>query len=123
MTRGFVSRRLALSVGQRLFLGLLPSLLAVALVVGLAYYGEYGRQAPGQVVFAAGVLAVASLVMTWMNTRYLARRIARLAGTGATRGTDGGAGGADELDRIEQVVDELGTALSASEAERAQAEV
>jgi hypothetical protein len=89
-------------------------------VIGLAYYGDYGRQAPQVVVLAAGALAVASLAATWMNTRYLARRITRLAGT--TPSIEQDAGGADELDRIEQVVDQLGSALTASEAEHVRAE-
>jgi signal transduction histidine kinase len=121
VTRGYTSGRPALSVGQRLFLGLLPSLLAVELVVGLAYYGEYGRQAPGRVVLGAAALALASLAMTWVNTRYLASRIARLA-SAKTGGATTSPSGADELDRIEQVVDQLGSALSASEVGRRQAE-
>lgn len=110
-----------LLIGQRLFLGLAPALLAVALVLGLAYYGEYGREAPAVIVVGAGVLAVASLALTWLNARAIARRLARLAGpapvTAARRGGD--AAGEDELDRIEATVDRLGSALSASEAERA----
>jgi signal transduction histidine kinase len=123
MTPAFVRRVVALSVGQRLFLGLLPSLLAVALVIGLAYWGEYGRTAPELVVVGAAVLAVASLAVTWRNTRYLAARIARLAGTGegtlSPRAAHGMTGGADELDRIEQVVDQLWSALTVAESERA----
>ena len=81
MTAGRAPHRIALSVGQRLFLGLLPALLAVALVVALAYWGEYGRTAPDLVVIGAALLAVVSLGVTWGNTRFLAARIARLATT------------------------------------------
>ncbi|QJR36304.1 hypothetical protein [Gemmatimonas groenlandica] len=107
-----------MTVGQRLFLALVPSLLAVALALGLAYYGQYARTAPELVVVGASILAIASLVVTWLNTRYLARRITRLAGPSAagTRDTP------DELDRIEQVVDQLGSALSVSKAESAKAQ-
>ena len=120
MTSGFMRRRTTLTVGRRLFLGLLPALLAVLLAVGLAYYGEYQRQAPALIVLGAAVLAVASLVVTWINTRYLSARIMRLTGTmPEADGRRGESGGTDEFDRIERVVDHLGSALSASEAERA----
>ena len=127
MTGTWVRRRVALSVGQRLFLGLLPSLLALALVVGLAYWGQYAHTVPGLIVAAAAVLAVASLGMTWLNTRYLAARIARLAGTGAgatlsPRASAGRTSTTDELDRIELVVDSLGSALTEAQSERARAD-
>ncbi|GJG87074.1 hypothetical protein tb265_22550 [Gemmatimonadetes bacterium T265] len=112
-------RRTSLRVGQRLFLALAPSLLAVVLVVALSYYGQIDRQAPLTLVWAAGALAVVSVVVTWRNTRYLASRIERLAGLTASPRAGAGHGGTDEFDRIEQTVDRLGTALSASEAERA----
>ncbi len=118
-----LARRTSLRVGQRLFLALLPSLLAVVLVVALSYYGELNREAPLTLVWGAGALAVVSVLVTWRNTRYLASRIERLAGIGASaaeRPADaGGAHGTDELDRIEQTVNRLGSALSASEAARA----
>ena len=120
MTTGFIRRRTTIPVGRRLFLGVLPTLLAVLLAVGLAYYGEYGREAPGVIVLGAAVLAVASLIVTWINTRYLSARIARLSGAmpDAER-QQGDQSESDEFDRIERVVDHLGSALSASEAERA----
>jgi signal transduction histidine kinase len=130
LTSGFIRRSTTLTVGRRLFLGLLPALLAVLLAVGLAYYGEYGRQVPTILAIGAAVMAVASLVVTWNNTRYLAARIVRL--TGSMTEADGRrreAGGprepgeSDEFDRIERVVDRLGSALSASEAERVRRDV
>jgi signal transduction histidine kinase len=85
----------------------------------LAYYGEYHRQAPGIIVLGAVVLSVASLAVTWINTRYLSARIVRLTGTmPEAERRQGESGGSDEFDRIERVVDHLGSALSASEAER-----
>ncbi len=113
---------MGLSVGQRLLLGLAPSLLAVVLVLVLAYYGEFGRQAPGYVVAGAALLSVASLVLTWSNTRYLALRIRRLAG-GVERSRSPFRdlpAEDDELGRIEQVVQKLGDALATSEADRRQ---
>jgi signal transduction histidine kinase len=119
VTSGFIRRRTTLTVGRRLFFGVLPALLAVLLAVGLAYYGEYGRAAPTIIVLGAAVLAVASLVTTWVNTRYLSARIMRLTGSMADpEGRRPVAGESDEFDRIERVVDHLGSALSASEVER-----
>jgi len=118
VTSGFIRRRVSVTVGRRLFFGLLPALLAVLLTVGLAYYGEYGRAVPGIVLLVASVLTAASLVVTWVNTRYLSARITRLTGSMPEQG-DGERVGADEFDRIESVVDHLGSALSASETERA----
>lgn len=120
MTSRFIRRRTTIPVGRRLFLGVLPALLAVLLALGLAYYGKYNRQAPEVIVFGAAVLAVASLVVTWINTRYLSARIARLTGAMPDAEQEqGDQSESDEFDRIERAVDHLGSALSASEAERA----
>ena len=128
MNSSRASRIVGLSIGQRLLLGLAPALLAVALVLGLAYYGEIGRQAPAFIVAAAALLAAISLVLTWSNTRYLAQRIRRLAGgvesprAPSRKSTHGAIAELprheDELGRIEAVVERLGAALAASEAER-----
>lgn len=112
-------RRLTLSIGQRLLLGLAPALLAVILVLELAYYGELGRRAPAYVISGAAVLAVISLVVTWLNTRYLAMRIQRLArGMTPAVGSIDEAADDDELGRIAQVVAQLGAALTESESQR-----
>lgn len=116
MTTGFIRRHAAIPVGRRLFVGLLPALLAVLVTAGLAYYGEYGHAVPGVILGTAAVLSIASLVVTWINTRYLSARINRLTGSMPEAEHHGES---DEFDRIERVVDHLGTALSASEAERA----
>jgi len=118
VTTNFIRRHASVSVGRRLFVGLLPALLAVLVTAGLAYYGEYGRAVPGIILATASVLSIVSLVVTWINTRYLSARINRL--TGAMPESDAERHGeSDEFDRIERVVDHLGSALSASEAERA----
>lgn len=65
----------------------------------------------------ASALTVISLGVSWANYRYFTRRMARLA---QATGTPVGTGRrSDEFDRIEQVVGNLGSALSAAEAERA----
>jgi signal transduction histidine kinase len=91
--------------------------LAVALVAGLFYYGEMGREAPRVILIVASALTVVSLVVAWANARYFADRIARLAR--ATDQSSAGNGQTDEFDRIERAVGDLGSALSAAEAERA----
>src|SRR5499427_4839292 len=118
MTARFIRRHTSVSVGKRLFVGLLPALLAVLVTAGLAYYGEYGHAVPGIILGAAAVLSIASLVVTWINTRYLSARINRLTGSMPASAGER-AGESDEFDRIERVVGHLRSALSASEAERA----
>ncbi len=111
-----------LSVGGRLLMGLVPSLLAAAMVAGLVYWGEYGRQAPRTVLAISGVLAALTLVLTWSNVRYLVRRFDRITEimrVEAARGAPGTSGADDEFDRIEQVVGGLGSALTKAEAHRA----
>jgi signal transduction histidine kinase len=124
-----------MTVGQRLFLSVVPAILGVFAVAGLAYWGEYGRQAPHILVLVGVVASVASLLMTWMNTRYVARRVQRLAGAGASdadhparglglrRLADAVTGRAiatdarDELDRIESTVQNLSSALEQAKAD------
>jgi signal transduction histidine kinase len=110
---GHVSR----SVAWRLAAGVLPSVLAVGLVVGLFYYGQKGRAAPEMILILATALTLVSIIVAWVNARYFAERLARIAR--ATDSAPGMRGPSDELDRIEQAVGSLGSALSASEAERA----
>jgi signal transduction histidine kinase len=121
-------------VGARLFLSLVPAILGVFTVAGLAYWGEYGRQAPHVLVITAVIASVASLIMTWMNTQYVAKRVNRLAegtphegGSGAFRlrdvadavtGRAISTGTRDELDRIEQTVDRLSGELERVRTER-----
>lgn len=118
-------RQWSLSVSSRLSMGLLPSLLSAALVVGLVYWGEYGRQAPRVVVTAAMMLAGLSLWLTVRNVQYLVRRFDRVTELIATEATRQAPSprptGADEFDDIEHVVGQLGTALTRSHAEQAQA--
>lgn len=106
-----------MSVATRLFLSTVPAILGVFTVAGLAYWGRYDRQAPHVLVITAVIASVGSLIMAWMNTRYVARRVERLAA--ASSGTG------DELDRIEQSVERLTAELdhikSETEAHEAQA--
>jgi len=116
-------------VGQRLFLAVTPAILGLLLVVALAYWGERFRAAPEWVVVVAAVAAVASLALGWQNTRYVARRIERIAGQpkrapgkglsplGRVRNVALPRAGLDpdEIDSIEAVVDRLAGAVTVAE--------
>ena len=123
-------------VGHRLFLAVIPAILGLFTVAALAYWGNLYRAAPGWLVVVAAVGAICTLGIAWQNTRYVARRIERLAGPGGRVGgsrqsalaavrhaaipRDGGS--PDELDSIEQVVDRLSGAVSVAEADSRQRE-
>jgi signal transduction histidine kinase len=113
VTHGRVSR----SVALRLAAGVLPSVLAVGLLIGLFYYGQFGRAIPELILIVASALTIASIVMAWVNAMYFADRLARLAR--ATPQASSVGAPADEFDRIELAVGNLGSALTASEAARA----
>ncbi|MDQ2768332.1 MAG: hypothetical protein M3Y30_14405 [Gemmatimonadota bacterium] len=91
-----------MKVGQRLFLAVIPAVLGVFTVVALAYFGQYARTAPLALIVIAIVAAVASLVVAWRNTRYVAQRIEQLAG----QARQNHAAHTDELDDIEHGVRE-----------------
>lgn len=69
-----------MKIGQRLFLAVVPAVFGLFLVAALAYWGRYARTAPELVVILAAVAAVASLAVSWRNTRYVVHRVQRLAG-------------------------------------------
>ena len=119
-----------MKISQRLYLALVPAIVGLLTLAGLAYWGHLYRAAPEWVVGVAAVAAVGSLMIAWQNTRFVARRIERLAGG---RGVDSLYGlspfevvrnaavpkvgtAPDELDSIEEVVDRLSGAVSLAEA-------
>jgi signal transduction histidine kinase len=89
-------------VGQRLFLAVIPAVLGVFTVVALAYFGQYARTAPLALIIIAIIAAIASLVVAWRNTRYVAQRIEQLAGEARQNHV----AHTDELDDIEHGVRE-----------------
>jgi signal transduction histidine kinase len=117
-----------MKISYRLFLAVVPAVLGVFTVAGLAYWGAFHRAAPEWVVVIAAVSAVGSLVLAWQNTRYVARRIERLAGArvdsaslsplGVVRSAalPGARAVPDELDSIEEVVDHLSSAVTVAAA-------
>ena len=104
-----------MKISHRLFLGVIPSVVGLFTVAGLAYWGQYAHTAPQLVVWAAGAATVVSLVVAWWNTRYVAHRVERLAST------RDGEQEADELDVIEQRVELLGEAATTAKADAARA--
>ena len=120
MTAALLKRRVSRSIALRLAAGVLPAILAISLVVGLFYYGVYGRAAPRMILIAATALTTLSVVVAWANATYFADRLARLAQT--TSKVSGGTERTDEFDRIERAVGKLDSALTAAEAERARSD-
>lgn len=104
-----------MKISHRLFLGVIPSLVGLLTVAGLAYWGQYAHTAPILVVWAAGVASIIALVLAWWNTRYVVHRVERLA---ARKGRDAQL---DELDVIEQTVESLGEEAIAAKADAARA--
>lgn len=95
-------------VGQRLFLAVVPAVLGVFTVAGLAYWGKYGREAPVAIVIVAAVASVVSLVIAWYNIRNIAQRIERIAVGRASSAPD-------ELESIEEVIERLRAEASAAQ--------
>jgi hypothetical protein len=89
-------------VGQRLFLAVLPAILGVFTVAALAYFGQYARSAPAALIVIAIVVSLASLIVAWHNTRYVAQRIEQLA----SEARQNRSAHTDELDDIEHAVRE-----------------
>lgn len=99
-----------MNVSQRLYLAVVPAIFGVFTVAGLAYWGQYGRQAPHVLVIVAVIASVASLVVAWRNTRYVATRVSRLAAPALLAR-------ADELDAIEDEVERLRRAVADAQLE------
>jgi signal transduction histidine kinase len=110
-------------ISHRLYLTVAPAILAVLLLAGLIYWGQYARAAP-ELVIVGGALAVAiSLVMTWSNARYVARRLERtLRGVTSTIAPGTATAPVDEIDEIESVVDRLSNAVELAEVKSADRE-
>lgn len=117
MSAAFVRHRISRTIAWRLAAGVLPSVLAIGLVVGLFYYGQYGRTAPLLILISAAGLTLLSVIAAWANAMYFADRLSRLAQS--TKSVAASSERTDEFDRIERAVGKLGSALTAAEAERA----
>jgi signal transduction histidine kinase len=104
-----------MKISQRLFLGVIPSLVGLFTVAALAYWGQYAHTAPLLVVWAAGITSIAALIVAWWNTRYVVNRIERLAARRKRYDQS------DELDTIEQTVESLGEEATAAKADAVRA--
>ncbi len=125
-----------MKISHRLYLTVAPAILAVFLLAGLMYWGEYGRTAPELVIVCGAIAVVTSLVMTWSNARYVARRLERVVGGPSSHGPHKpslrGMASAiapgktssppDEIDEIESVVDRLSNAVEIAEGKNADRE-
>ena len=123
-------------IAHRLYLTAVPSIIAVLLMAGLMYWGQYAHTAPAIVIVVGAIAVVASLIVTWSNARYVAQRIERLVGgvprVGSTKPSLRGmasavapgaaAGPPDEIDEIERVVNRLSSAAESAEENRADRE-
>ncbi|MBC8088805.1 MAG: hypothetical protein H7Z40_16185 [Phycisphaerae bacterium] len=119
-------------VTHRLYLAAFPSVLGVLAVAGLAYWGQYARVIPETILIVAAVASISTMVLSWVNVRYVAQRVDRLArtstGAGATKPSANAkaallrkplASGNDELDAIEGVVTNLSSAVMTERHDRA----
>lgn len=104
-------------VAHRMYLALLPAVLGVFTVVALAYWGQYQHAAPEWLVVVAAIATLASFAAAWINARYVAQRIERLATTSAAQ-RPATAGSPDEIAAIESTVQHLSTAVGEAEAAR-----
>ena len=66
-----------MKISHRLFLGVIPSVVGLFTVAGLAYWGQYAHTAPQLVVWAAAAATILSLAVAWWNTSYVAHRVER----------------------------------------------
>jgi signal transduction histidine kinase len=91
-------------VAQRLFLAVIPAVLGVLAMAGLAWWGQRGRQIPEWILLPGILTAVVSLAMAWHSTRYVAQRVESLSRRRAASSHPDAA--ADELDVLERRITE-----------------
>jgi signal transduction histidine kinase len=101
-------------ISYRLYLTVTPAIIGVLLMAGLFYWGQYEHTAPTIVLLVGTVAVAASAILAWVNARFVAQRIERLA----TSIAPDAAGTPDELDRIARGVDRLSTDVQIAEADR-----
>jgi len=114
-----------MKIAQRMYLTVVPAVLGVLVVAGLGYWGQYAHRVPYLVLIVAALASVATLVLAWVNARYVALRVERLAGGESANPVSVSTHGlprSDELDTIETVVDRLSSAVVLAESGRAEKE-
>ena len=116
-------------ITTRLYFAAFPSIAGVLAVAALAYWGQYARTVPEIILVVAAIATLATMTLSWVNVRYVAQRVERLASGGPTSGMPqsaartravvGASVSADELDTIESEVARLKRALVQGERDRA----
>lgn len=119
-------------IAHRMYLTVVPALVGVLTVAGLAYWGQYEHRVPTLVLIVAVIATIGTLTLGWLNARYVAQRVERLASAensgGPTVSIRGIASAVapghvstqpDELDAIESVVDRLSEAVAVAESGKA----
>ncbi|MEP6491119.1 MAG: hypothetical protein ABJF01_00485 [bacterium] len=104
-------------IGQRMYLALLPAVLGVFTVAGLAYWGQYAHAAPEWLVAIAIIATIASVAVAWQNAQYVTHRVERVAARSVSPARATG-GSPDELETIENAVHHLSTAVDEAGATR-----
>jgi signal transduction histidine kinase len=102
-----------------LYLMLVPSFVALLLMAGLLYWGQYAHTAPGFVLTGGTIIVLTSAALSWWNARYVVRRMERLI---SHRSHVAPGESRDEIDEIEHVVDRLSSAVELAEHTRADRE-
>jgi signal transduction histidine kinase len=123
-------------IGQRLYLMILPAVVAALLMGGLFYWGQYAHTAPEVVLIGGALAVITSFALAWSSARYVTRRIENLATRAASPearkvpelphvsvpSTGTPALVPDEIDEIERVVHRLSSAIELAEMNRADRE-
>ena len=121
-----------MKISHRLYFTGVPAVLGVLAVAGLGYWGQYARAVPEALLVVAAIATIGTLVLSWVNVRYIAQRVERLANVKVAtpafddaRNLDSGMAlqavpsDRDELDAIEFVVGRLSKAVSVAASDRA----
>ncbi|HEY4307544.1 MAG TPA: hypothetical protein VGM82_23925 [Gemmatimonadaceae bacterium] len=113
-----------MKIAHRMYLTVVPAVLGVLVVAALGYWGQYAHTVPYLVLVVAAFASVGTLALAWLNARYVALRVERLAGAEGASAPAGmhATGRADELDTIESVVDRLSSAVVLAETGKAEKE-
>lgn len=123
-----------MKVVHRLYLTTVPAVLGVFAVAALGYWGQYAHAVPEVLLVVAAVASISTMAFAWINVRYIAGRVERLANVdAATTGninnrtlpgdsSNTRAGSSDELDAIEHVVGRLSSAVTLAASDRAASE-
>ncbi|MEP6764690.1 MAG: hypothetical protein ABJB66_10285 [Gemmatimonadaceae bacterium] len=123
-----------MKVVHRLYLTTVPAVLGVFAVAALAYWGQYARTVPEVLLVVAAIASISTMAFAWINVRYIAQRVERLASVDAASTatvsiralsndlSSARTGNPDELDAIEHVVGRLSSAVTLAASDRAASE-